>query len=216
MVDLGWFDIWRPRSGRLITWTVLPSARAAMLETPACGVPVPGWQQRYMRAAYRLAGTECRPARVYVLEFDVAGRPEVAAMTRAVTELVRRHDVFRSWFAVEPDGRVVCHMLAPDQVELVARVREDVVDGESIGEVVRTGVPDALHWDCFGFGVIEHEQSFTMYLAVDRLHTGTVAALPAETDLLALYRREVCSGGEVRSALRARPSWPRKYVVHGG
>ncbi|MQY17061.1 hypothetical protein [Nocardia macrotermitis] len=213
MVDLGWFDAWRPRSGRLITWTVLPSARAAMLETPACGVPVPGWQQRYMRAAYRLAGTECRPPRLYVAEFDVAGHPEIAAMTRAITGFVRRHEMFRSWFAVEPDGRVVCHRLAPDEVELVARVREDVIDSASIGEIVRTGVPDALHWDCFGFGVIEHERSFTTYLALDRLHTGTVATLPADADLLALYRRETCSGGEVRSMMRGRSS-PRRYLVH--
>ncbi len=207
--------MWRPRSGRLITWTVLPSAREAMLRTPACAMPVPGWQQRYMRAAYRLAGTECRPARLDVLEFDVAGRPEIAAMTRAITRLVRCHDVFRSWFAVEPDGRVVRHMLSPDAVELVARVREDVIDSASIGEIVRTGVPDALHWDCFGFGVIEHEQSFTMYLAVDRVHTGAVAALPAESNLLTLYRREVCSSGELRAVVRGRSSAPRKYLVHG-
>ncbi len=169
-----------------------------------------------MRAAYRLAGTECRPARLDVLEFDVAGRPEIAAMTRAITELVRRHEVFRSWFAVEPDGRVVRHLLSPDEVEMVARVREDVIDSASIEEMVRTGVPDALHWDCFGFGVIEHERSFTTYLAVDRLHTDTVAALPAEADLLALYRREACPGGELRSVLRNRPSAPRKYLVHRG
>ncbi len=186
-----------------------------MLETPACAMPVSGWQQRYMRAVHRLAGTDCRPARLYVLEFDVAGRPVIAAVTRAITELVRCHDVFRSWFAVEPDGRVVRHMLSPDEVELVARVREDVIDGTSIGEIVRTGIPDALHWDCFGFGIIEHEQSFTMYVAVDRLHTGVVAALPAEADLLTLYRREVCSGGELRSVVRGRPGAPRKYLVRG-
>ncbi|MBY8856734.1 hypothetical protein K7711_09625 [Nocardia sp. CA2R105] len=214
MVDLGWFDAWRPRSGRLITWAVLPSARAAMLETPACSARVPGWQQRYMRASYRLAGTDCRLARLYVLEFDVAGRPQVAAMTRAVTEFVRRHEVFRSWLSVEADERVVCHMLDPDEVELVARVREDAAEGATIGEIVRSGVPDALHWDCFGFGVIEHETSFTMYMAVDRLHTGSVAALSADANLLALYRHEVCGGGEVRSAPMGRASAPRKFVVH--
>ncbi|MBB5915394.1 hypothetical protein BJY24_004306 [Nocardia transvalensis] len=194
MVDLGWNDVWRPRAGRLTTWTVLPSARAAMLRAPVCAGPVPSWQQRYMRATHRLAGTNCPHGRLHVVEFDIDGYPRIAAMTRAVTALVRRHDMFRSWLSVEPDDRVVRHMLDPDDVELVATVRWDVT-GAGIGEMVRTSVPDALHWDCFGFGVIEHEHSFTTYVAVDRLHRGGLTAVSIETELRALYRRELCDGG---------------------
>ncbi len=123
-------------------------------------------------------------------------------MTRAITELVRRHDSFRTWFSVEPDGRVLRHLLAPEEVELVATARGDLADGRAISAAVRADVPDALHWDCFGFGVIEHEHSFTTYVAVDRLHSDTATTA---TDLQALY--------ETHTYGSTRPGTPTAEVV---
>lgn len=117
-------------------------------------------------------------------------------MTAALNAFLRRHDTFRSWFALEPDGRIVRHVADPADIEVTATGYGEFDDLDALRERVRAETPGPFEWDCFSFGVIERPGSFTVYAAVDHLHTDGVAQAISCVDLLLLYGGEL-SGGAV-------------------
>ncbi|MFF0491878.1 condensation domain-containing protein [Nocardia sp. NPDC004068] len=191
MVNFGFFDDWHPQPGRITSWSVSEAARAAMAAAPPYPTPPCYQQEEYLRAAHRQAGTRARTSRVTMISFDMPGEPDVPAMTRALTAFVRRHDTFGSRFEVLPDDRVVRHALPPERIDLVATDHGDFADAAAIRAFVQANTPDARHWDCFGFGVIRHEGSFTVYAAIDHLHTDGVGQAITCVDLLMLYGSEL-------------------------
>lgn len=195
MVNFGFFDDWHPKPGRVTSWSVPAAALEVMREAPEHPVP-PTYQQReYLRTTQRTAAAGHRASRLCMISYDIPGTPDIGAMTRAVTAFVRRHDSFRSWFTVESDDRVVRHVVDADTLELVPADHGEFADSDAIRRHVQDTTPDALHWNCFSFGIIEQERAFTVYAAVDHLHTDGVAQALTCVDLLMLYGAEL-SGTE--------------------
>ncbi|MQY17120.1 condensation domain-containing protein [Nocardia macrotermitis] len=187
MVNFGFFDDWHPQPGRVTSWGVPPTALALMYTAPEHPIP-PTYQQReYLRTTHRTAAAGHRASRLCMISYDIPDRPNIAAMTRAVTAFVRRHESFASWFTVEPDDRVVRHVVDTQTLELVPTEYGEFTDSEAIRRHVQDTTPDALHWNCFSFGIIEHDNGFTVYAAVDHLHTDGVAQALTCVDLLMLY-----------------------------
>ncbi|GAB2567824.1 condensation domain-containing protein [Nocardia heshunensis] len=199
MVDFGLFDDWHPAPGRVTGWTLAPRSHAAMLAAPPHPAPPSYQQEQYLRATLRNVGAGRRASRLCMIVFELPERPDPAAMTRAIVRFLRRHDTFASWFTHEPDGSVVRRTVAAEAIDVVARDYGQLDTSAEIRAKVQATTPDALHWDCFGFGVIEHERSFTVYAAVDHLHTDGVAQALTCTDLLMLYGSEL-SGGTLELA----------------
>ncbi len=191
MVNFGFFDDWHPQPGRLTSWSVSPDALTAMLAAPPHPIPPSFQQQEYLRTTARGARTGQRASRLCMISFDIPGSPDIEAMTRAVTAFVRRHDTFSSRFVVEPDGRVVRHVLAPESIELRPADHGVFSDSAAVRWHVQDTTPDALHWNCFSFGVIARQGSFTVYASVDHLHTDGVAQALTCVDLLTLYGGEL-------------------------
>ncbi|WP_216902219.1 condensation domain-containing protein [Nocardia alni] len=191
MVNFGFFDDWHPQPGRLTSWSVSQDALAAMLAAPPHPTPPSFQQQEYLRTTSRGARAGHRASRLCMLSFDIPGRPDLAAMTRAVTAFVRRHDTFSSRFVVEPDGQVVRHVLPPESIELEPTEHGVFADSAALRRHVQDTTPDALQWNCFSFGVIARDESFTVYAAVDHLHTDGVAQALTCVDLLTLYGGEL-------------------------
>ncbi|MGW4241721.1 condensation domain-containing protein [Nocardia sp. NPDC004722] len=196
MVDFGLFDDWHPTPGRVTGWSLAPRSHAAMLAAPPHPAPPSYQQEQYLRAALRNVDAGLRASRLCMIVFELPGQPDHAAMTRAIVRFLRRHDSFASWFTHEPDGSVVRRTVAAEAIDVVAHDYGQLATSAEIRARVQATTPDALHWDCFGFGVIEHERSFTVYAAVDHLHTDGVAQALTCTDLLVLYGSEL-SGGTV-------------------
>ncbi|WP_280382676.1 condensation domain-containing protein [Nocardia wallacei] len=191
MVDFGFFDDWHPQPGRLTSWTASARARAAALAAPLHPTPPSYQQQEYLRTIRRTATARHRPSRLCMISFDMPGSPDMTAMTRAVTAFLRRHDTFSSRFAPGPGDRIARYVLPPEQITVMPTDHGEFPDAEAIRQHVQDTTPDALHWDCFSFGVIEREQSFTVYAAVDHLHTDGVAQALTCVDLLLLYGAEL-------------------------
>ncbi|MQY29815.1 condensation domain-containing protein [Nocardia aurantia] len=194
MVNFGFFDDWHPQPGRLTGWSVSPRAREAMAAAPVHPAPPTYQQQEYLRTTHRTARTGRRASRLCMVSFDIPGEPDLAAMTRAVTAFVRRHDTFASRFVVGDDERVVRHVVDSAAIELVPADHGEFTGTEALRRHVQDTTPDALHWDCFSFGVIARAESCTVYAAVDHLHTDGVAQALTCMDLLMLY------GGELSGA----------------
>ncbi|WP_227982669.1 condensation domain-containing protein [Nocardia spumae] len=196
MVGFGFFDDWHPLPGRLIAWSPAPHSRAAVLSAPEHPIG-PSYQQReYLRAAYRQRDSGSRGSRLCMIAFDFPSPLDREAMTRTITAFARRHDTFWSWFSHEPGDRIARHVADPDDIEFVPTDHGECVDSQTVRDHVQRQARDVFDWDCFGFGVIDRGDSFTVYAAVDHLHTDGVGQALSCVDLLLLYGNEL-SGGRV-------------------
>ncbi|WP_158675509.1 condensation domain-containing protein [Nocardia stercoris] len=187
MLTVGFIEDWQPAVGAVTTWTVTDQARQAAALAPAHRV-APSFQQR---AYLRTVADRPVAARLRILAFDLPGAPDPAALRRAVLGFLRRHDTFAGRFAVTGYGTVTRHQLHAEQIDIAATGHGQLDDPAAIRELVISGTPAAPAWECFSFGVIEHDDSFTVYAAIDHLHTDGIGQILAANDLLTLYQAEI-------------------------
>ncbi|MFE3187993.1 condensation domain-containing protein [Nocardia sp. NPDC059240] len=199
MVTFGLFDDWRPEPGVLTVWTASPASRARMRGAPAHDVAPSYQQEAYLRAAQRNSGVGLRVSRLCMISFDIPDTLDQRAMTATVQAFLRRHDTFHSWFEPAPETGFVRHVGDPADIEFTPNTYGEFTDLDLLRERVQAETPGPFEWDCFSFGVIERPGSFTVYAAVDHLHTDGVAQALSCVELLLLYGTEL-SGGEMTLA----------------
>ncbi|MFI1920046.1 condensation domain-containing protein [Nocardia sp. NPDC020380] len=191
MVAFGLFDDWHPEPGRLTTWTASPGSRSAVRRAPAHEVPPSYQQEAYLRGVHRNSAAGMRVSRLCMISFDIPGEPDRRAMTTAVNAFLRRHDTFHSWFEPERDDHIVRHVADPADIEFTPTEYGQFDDLAALRERVQAETPGPYDWDCFSFGIIERPGSFTVYAAVDHLHTDGVAQALSCVELLLLYGSEL-------------------------
>ncbi|WP_405139025.1 condensation domain-containing protein [Nocardia sp. NBC_01388] len=194
MVAFGLFDDWHPEPGRLTTWTASPQSRAAVRRAPAHDVGPSYQQEAYLRAAQRNDVAGLRVSRICMISFDIPGVPDQRAMTATVNAFLRRHDTFHSWFAPERGEWFVRHVADPADIDFTPATYGEFTDLGALRERVQAETPGPFEWDCFSFGIIERPDSFTVYAAVDHLHTDGVAQALSCVELLLLYGTEISGG----------------------
>ncbi|RPA12572.1 condensation domain-containing protein [Gordonia sp. OPL2] len=187
MVSFGLIDEWQPRPGRLTSWTAAPAAIAAAAAADVHPVPPSHQQEEYLRAARRNETAGFRFSRLCLIAFDIQAPLDPAALTSALTTFLRRHDTFRTWFSVEPDGAVVRRAFDADDIDLVHTAHGDFTTPGQIRDHVQAETPGPSHWDCFTFGAIEWDGGFTIYCAVDHLNTDGISQAITCVDLMTLY-----------------------------
>ena len=106
MVAFGLIDEWTPTPGSLTTWSPSEASRAAAAAAPVHPARPSHIQQAYLEAAYRNRGSSFRFSRLCLVTFRIEGKLDVAAMGRAFTAFVKRHDSFSSWFEVTAESSV--------------------------------------------------------------------------------------------------------------
>lgn len=191
MVSFGLIDEWNPIPGTLVSWVASPHSRARAAQAPAHPTPPSHQQEEYLKSAHRNRDTDFRFSRLCLVSFDVPGTLDRDAMTEAVNAFLLRHDTFLSWFALTPDGQVQRHVVDPDDVEFVATDHGRFADADAIRAHVQQETPGPFRWDCFTFGVVERDDSFTCYLAADHLNTDGVSQAISGIDILQLYGNAV-------------------------
>jgi hypothetical protein len=108
-------------------------------------------------------------SRQIIASCEVAGTCDIAAMDHAVNSYIRRHDTFRSWFEQTDPGKFVRHAIEdPDAIEFVP-VEQGAMTVEEIRDHV-VAIPNPLQWGCFTFGIVQHEDHFTFFAAMDHVH----------------------------------------------
>lgn len=189
MVDFGLIDEWNPAPGRVVSWEATPAARAAAAAAPAHSAPPSHQQEHYLRQAYRNAGTEYRVSGLCLVSAEVPAVLDRAAMTRAVNEFLGRHDTFRSWFALEPDGTLRRHLMEAGEIEFAPVDHGPRTDSAAIRELAQARTPSPAQWDCFTFWAVEHGESTTVFMAIDHLHTDGVGQHISSFELACLYAK---------------------------
>ena len=108
-------------------------------------------------------------SRQIIASCDVSGHCDIAAMDHAVNAYLRRHDTFRSWFEPAGDGEFVRHALEdPADIEFVPVEQGHLTVDEIRAHVI--DIPSPLEWGCFTFGVIQHDDHFSFFAAMDHVH----------------------------------------------
>ncbi|GAA5057433.1 condensation domain-containing protein [Nocardia callitridis] len=191
MVDFGLIDEWEPPPGRLTSWVASQDSIARARSAPVHPAPPSHQQEQYLRAAAQHSAAEFRYSGLCLVTAEIPGEVNLEAMTRAVNAFVLRHDTFRTWFRLGSEGEVERHLVPEADVEFVPIEHGWVDDPGTIRDHVQKTTPGLFDWDCFTFGVLEREESTTVYLAIDHLHTDGFGQYLSGFDLALLYSREV-------------------------
>jgi hypothetical protein len=108
-------------------------------------------------------------SRAIIGSWDVPGRCDIRALTYVINAHLRRHTTYHSWFEYNGAKDIVRHTIKnPRDIQFVAKEYGVMTQIEWRDHVLAT--PDPLQWDCFRFGIIQYEDRFTFYFAVDHLN----------------------------------------------
>ena len=132
-------------------------------------MPVSYMQSQHLRNYTQRKAAGLNFSRQIIASCEVAGQCDISAMDHAVNTYLRRHDTFRSWFKEGDDGQFVRHAIEnPDDIEFVPVDQGNLSVDEIHAHVV--GIPNPLEWGCFTFGIIQNENHFTFFAAMDHVH----------------------------------------------
>lgn len=187
MVNFGLIDDWKPPAGRVTIWSASLASITQAQQAPIHPTPPSHQQEEYLRTAACRQNSQIRSSRLYVGTFDQDHALDHAAMTTAVNAFLRRHDTHLSWFSIEPDESVARRVIDPATIDFIPHHHDVIGDPDEIRELVQRETPGPFEWDCFTFGTIEHDCGFTMYAAIDHLHSDPISQAISLVDAIALY-----------------------------
>ena len=170
MVALRSLNHWTGAPGALVQWKPTAASQAAALAAPAEAIPPSRQQQQHLRAYRRSEAAGLPMARLITLVWDEPGQCDIDAMTEAFTAHLRRHDTYASHLSVDHLGRTSRHQIRDATAIALEPVAAGVVDADGWRRAVEQ-TPGPLDWDCFSFGVIQRADHFTVFAAVDHVHT---------------------------------------------
>jgi mycolipenoyl-CoA---2-(long-chain-fatty acyl)-trehalose mycolipenoyltransferase / long-chain-acyl-CoA---trehalose acyltransferase len=201
MADLRPLREWSGSPGTMVQWLPDAATLASVHLAPASPIP-PSYEQEQHLHTYRaceLHGQEM--VRLVIVTWRIPGRCETSAMTQVINAHLRRHDTYHSWFRYQDDGSIVRHVIDdPSSLHFVPTEVGEVSAPEWREHVA--GTPGPLEWDCFRFGVVQHEDSFTFFGSVDHLHADA-SLIPILFHEIHQDYRAVVEGAEPR---RLRPA----------
>lgn len=191
-ITVGSLDEWTLAPGSVTSWHPTATAADKARQAPVSPVPVSYMQGQHLRNYCERTAAGLNFSRQIIASCDVPGRCDIAAMDQALNAYLRRHDTFRSWFEQTGDGGFIRHAITdPDDIEF-----EPVDHGSMTADAIRAhvvAIPNPLEWGCFTFGIIQCENHFTFFAAMDHVHGD--ATLIGTTMLEANGMYSALSGG---------------------
>ncbi|OBJ48050.1 condensation domain-containing protein [Mycobacterium sp. 1423905.2] len=168
-ITIGSLGDWTPIPGSVISWHPTAEAHEKARQAPVSTVPVSYMQAQHLRNYQERTAAGLGFSRQIIATCEVPGRCDVAAMDHAVNAYLRRHDTFRSWFDHTGDGAFVRHTIDdPADIEFIPVDHGEMTVDEIRAHVV--AIPNPLEWGCFTFGIIQSEDYFTFFAAMDHVH----------------------------------------------
>ena len=168
-ITIGALHEWSLTDGTVTSWHPTPASLDKAREAPVSDVPVSYMQRQHLRNYCDRTDAGLNFSRQIIASCEVAGRCDLAAMDHAVNAYLRRHDTFRSWFERTDTGDFVRHALHdPADIEFVP-VDQGHLTADEIREHA-VGIPSPLEWGCFTFGIVQHDEHFTFFAAMDHVH----------------------------------------------
>jgi hypothetical protein len=168
-ITIGSLDDWTVTPGVVTSWHPTAAASERVRQAPVSPVPVSYMQGQHLRNYCEHSAAGRSFSRQIIATCEVPGNCDVAAMDHAVNAYLRRHDTFRSWFEHTGDGEFIRHTLSdPADIEFTPIDHGRMTVDEIHAHVV--SIPSPLEWGCFTFGIIQSENHFTFFAAMDHVH----------------------------------------------
>lgn len=192
-LEIGSITEWTPVDGPVVTWQPTDSSLAKAAQAPLSAVPVGYMQAQHIRGYCSQRDKGLDYSRLMVVSCDAPGQCDIRAMTYVVNAHLRRQDTYRSWFEFGDDGALLRHAIEnPRDIEF-APVEHGVLHVDEIRDLV-VNIPDPLHWDCFRFGIIQGEESFTFFASIDHVHVDASVVGVTLMEFFMMYSALVAGG----------------------
>jgi hypothetical protein len=191
-ITIGALEEWTLSPGSVTSWHPTAAARENVQQAPVSSVPVSYMQGQHLRNYCERTAAGLNFSRQIIASCDVAGQCDISAMDHAVNAYLRRHDTFRSWFEHTDDGEFVRRAISDPAVIEFAPIDHGQMTVDEIRAHV-VDIPNPLEWGCFTFGVVQHENHFSFFAAIDHVHGD--ATLIGTTMLEANGMYSALSGG---------------------
>jgi hypothetical protein len=177
---------WDAGTGSVVTWEPTPGCAAKAGQAPVSPVPPSSMQAGHLRGFVEFRERGLDYSRAVMGSWDVPGRCDIRAMTFVINAHLRRHATYHSWFEYTDEKNIVRHTLKnPRNIQFVAKEYGVMTELEWRDHVLAT--PDPLQWDCFRFGIIQHEDRFALYAVVDHLHMDPMLIAGLYVEILMNY-----------------------------
>ncbi|MGV0743986.1 condensation domain-containing protein [Mycolicibacterium sp. XJ870] len=168
-ITVGALDEWSLNAGSVTSWHPTAAAQERAKRAPVSSVPVSYMQRQHLRNYSERTAAGLNFSRQIIASCEVPGQCDVSAMDHAVNTYLRRHDTFRSWFEQSGDGEFIRHALEdPADIEFMPVDQGHMTADEIRAHVV--AIPNPLEWGCFTFGIIQNDDFFTFFAAMDHVH----------------------------------------------
>ncbi|OBG81796.1 condensation domain-containing protein [Mycobacterium sp. E3305] len=199
---LGTVDDWTAE-GTVVSWFPTASTYEQAADAQYHPAAVSYQQSQHLRYYRRQVNRGRDIPRLCIGAWEIWGVCDIDAMTHALNSHVRRHDAYHDRFAFDDGDEVVRHVIAdPETITLEATDLGEMAPHQIRKLILDT--PDPLQWDCFSFGIIQGEDRFTIYIAVDHLRADGMSAGVIFLDIQTAYF----------SALRKSPVVPIPAPSH--
>jgi hypothetical protein len=177
---------WDPGPGSVVTWQPTPGSIANARLAPLSPVPPSSMQAGHLRGYVEFRERGLDYSRAVMGSWDVPGRCDIRAMTYVINAHLRRHATYHSWFEYKEAKHIVRHTIQdPRDIQFVAKEYGVMTQFDWRDHVLAT--PDPLQWDCFRFGIIQHEHHFALYAVVDHLHCDPMLIASFYVEILMNY-----------------------------
>lgn len=168
-ITIGSLENWTLTPGLVTSWHPTDVALAKVRQAPVSSVPVSYMQGQHLRNYHERTAAGLDFSRQIIATCEVPGRCDISAMNEALNAYLRRHDTFRSWFEHTGNGEFVRHTISdPTDIEFAPRKHGHMTADEVRAHVV--AIPNPLEWGCFSFGIVQSENHFTFFAAMDHVH----------------------------------------------
>lgn len=192
-LEIGSINEWTPVDGPVVTWQPTEKSLAKAAQAPLSPVPVGYMQAQHIRGYTSQRDKGLDYSRLMVVSCDAPGQCDIRAMTYVVNAHLRRQDTYRSWFKYNDDGTLVRHEIEnPRDIEFTP-VEHGLMHVDEIRDLV-VNIPDPLNWDCFRYGIIQGDESFTFFASIDHVHVDASVVGVTLMEFFMMYSALVAGG----------------------
>ncbi len=136
---------------------------------PVSSVPVSYMQRQHLRNYCERTAAGLNFSRQIIASCEVPGQCDIAAMDHAVNAICggTTHSAVGS--STTGDGEFIRHTIDdPADIEFVPIDHGDMTVDEIRAHVV--AIPSPLEWGCFTFGIVQNDDHFAFFAAMDHVH----------------------------------------------
>lgn len=182
---LGTVDDWTAE-GTVVSWYPTAASYTSATMAPRHPAPVSYQQSQHLQYYRRQTSLGRDIPRLCIGVWEIMGICDIAAMTQAINTHVRRHDTYHDWFTVAENNTIHRHVIDEPETITLAPTDHGVMTPPQIRKLL-LDTPDPLQWDCFTFGIIQGEDRFTVYIAIDHLRADGMSAGVIFLDIQTAY-----------------------------